>query len=109
MEKYPVPKAIKFLYHGTLKTNRDNILREGLKRDSSGVIYLSQKPLEAKQSSKYVTFHVVIPNQDELIDWRDVWYDENGEEIDPGSHSYDEENPYYLYLLDIPPEYLAEI
>lgn len=79
-------------------------MRRGLEPDHVGFIYLSERPLPGFE----VTIKVTIPDINQLMDWREAWYDDNGEEIDM-DHEYDPSNPYYIYLSLIPPEYLEEV
>lgn len=95
----------KILYHSTSKENVANILKNGLKLDASGFIYLSEKPI--KTSFLTSTFEVNIPKISELMDWRDVWgHDPSEWESDM---EYDYRNPYWVYLQPIPPRYLKLI
>ena len=97
----PVPD-FKYLYHTTEDKYVEGILKKGLKIDDFGLVYLAEKPLAG---DKYPTFKVRIPDHNQLMDWREAWYDDDGEELDI-DHQYEENNPYYLYLTSIPPEYL---
>lgn len=89
------------LYHSTSKSNLSSITDKGLQKDEFGLVYLSTYPIKGYD----VTFEVEIPNRNLLIDWRDVWM-EDGEEIDQ-DHQYDPDNPYFVYMDSIPPEYLT--
>lgn len=92
----------KYLYHGTYTIGaKRSILENGLFSDHVGMIYLSEKPI---RGCKYY-FRVQIPDQAYLTDWRDFWYDDNDEEIDM-DHQYDPDNPYYVYLGNIPAKYI---
>lgn len=105
--EYPIDQNITHLYHATHRKNLPSILEEGLKTDSWGFIYLSEKPLEWNDHFNIV-LKVTIPDINQLIDWREAWYDDDGNEIDM-DHQYDSENPYYLYLDNIPPQYLEVV
>jgi hypothetical protein len=90
------------LYHSTDNEYVDSILSTGLRPDEFSLVYLSTYPMEGYD----VTFKVEIPDKSSLYDWRDVWM--NGDEyVDPEGHTYDPENPYYVYSGRIPPEYLT--
>jgi hypothetical protein len=91
----------KVLYHSvTDERVRDFVLKNGIKMDSQGFVYLSKKPI-TRLPFKY-TFKVKIPDMDALYDWRDVW--------DAGlDKEYDKTNPYYIYNNDIPKQYIKLI
>ena len=88
------------LYHSTNKRNLPSILKDGLKVDHVGFIYLMEKPINFSE----VLLEVSIPNKNELMDWKEAWL-ENGEEID-SEHQYDKDNPYWIYLENISPKYI---
>tara|TARA_B100000900_G_scaffold397080_1_gene397026 strand:+ start:826 stop:1905 length:1080 start_codon:yes stop_codon:yes gene_type:complete len=91
----------KVLYHSvTDERTRDFVLKNGIKMDNQGFVYLSKKPI-TRLPFKY-TFKVKIPNMDALYDWRDVWDDGLDKE-------YDKTNPYYIYNNDIPKQYIKLI
>ncbi len=98
---YELTEEIPTLYHSADQRDVESIQREGLRTDDFGMVYLAEKPIEGFD----VAFLVTIPNQSQLADWREIWYDDDGEEIDM-DHQYDEDNPYYIYLGPIAPEYL---
>jgi hypothetical protein len=101
---YSIPEDLKYLYHSTTEKSAASIEKEGLKTDYQGLIYLSEKPIQ----NFPVVFKVEIPNKNSLVDWRDVWYDDDGEEIDM-DHQYDLDNPYYVYMDPIPAQYLTRV
>ena len=104
--QYKLLNEIPTLYHSTTsERSRDAILREGLKMDNLGMVYLSEQPIDSPNFP--YTFLVRIPDQEYLADWREIWYDD-GEPVD-GDHEYDANNPYYIYLADIPPKYIEEV
>ena len=104
---YELKRDIPVLYHSTTSVqNKNAILRDGLKTDYLGMVYLSEKPI-GLPAFPYV-FRVEIPDQEFLADWREIWHDDDGEPIDL-DHQYDETNPYYVYLGNIPPEYIEEV
>ena len=91
----------KVLYHSvTSEAKRDFVLKNGIKADSDGMIYLSEKPLESNLY-KY-SFKVKVPDVSKLHDWREVWSDSDDKEYDPN-------NPYYIYEGDIPKQYITLI
>jgi len=93
--------GIRTLYHGVSdETMEAFVLKNGIVTDSHGFIYLSEKP-----GIFPINFEVTIPDSRNLVDWREVWYDDNGEESDI-DHQYDDTNPFYIYLSPIPREYV---
>lgn len=108
MEEYEDCSKIKYLYHSVFSKNTENYVdNNGITVDDSGYIYLSKYPY--KQNHVVATYKVMIPNNSYLYDWKEFWYDENGEPLDPFEHEYDENNPYYIYMKDIPVEYLQKL
>lgn len=103
---------VKYLYHWTnTKENRDSILENGLWTDSDGFIYLSEKPFNETRSDwegQGYVFKVKIPDHDNLYYWEDFWCDEDGNEVDD-DHQADPDNQYYIYMDEIPKEYVKEI
>ena len=97
---YELTKEIPTLYHSADRRDVESIQKEGLRTDDLGMVYLAEKPIEGFD----VAFLVTIPNQSQLADWREIWYNDD-EEIDM-DHQYDDDNPYYIYLGPIAPEYL---
>ncbi len=65
------------LYHATNKRNLKSILSKGIQTDSDGYVYLMEKP----EVWNDIVFEVRIPDQRKLMDWRDVWYDDEGEKL----------------------------
>lgn len=95
---------IKKLYHWVESDAvRDYVLKNGIVPDDQGSIYLSQKPL-FEDKGHY--FEVTIPDNNNLYDWREMWYDDSGKEFD-SDHQYDKNNPYFMYQYrKIPKEYV---
>lgn len=83
---------------------RDYVLNNGITIDTQGIVYLSVLPLYPVEYGGHV-FEVKIPNSNNLVDWREVWCDEEGNEID-SDHEYNPNNPYYCYFGNIPKEYI---
>ncbi len=101
---YELTEEIEFLYHSTDLEYVESIEQNGLKTDDNGLVYLSEKPMQYYD----VCYRVTIPKQHNLVDWREMWYDQDGKEIDM-DHQYDETNPYYVYMDTIPPQYLDRL
>ena len=102
--QYNDTRNIKSLYHTVFdERTRDFVLENGIVQDDFGLVYLAEKPLDNRDG--YV-FKVTIPNNNQLLDWREAWYDDAGEEIDSMNHQYDEDNPYYIYSGNIAREYI---
>jgi len=96
--------AHNILYHSVFDKNSYNyVLRNGIKADDQGWVYLSEKPYK----DAYRTFQVVVPNETLLYDWEDFWLDDDGNEID-FDHVYDPDNKYYMYYGDISRDYITE-
>ena len=84
---------IKILYHSVIsELNKNYVLENGITKDEQNFVYLSEKPMG--KHFKY-TFKVIIPNNDNLYDWREIWND--GED----NKEYDDKNPYFVYMGDI--------
>lgn len=102
--KYNDTKRIKTLYHSVFNDKaKDYVLKNGIKCDQYHWVYLSEKPIINKLVK--AVFLVTIPKNDLLYDWREIWCDEDGNEIDM-DHEYDPNNPYYMYNADIPKQYV---
>jgi len=99
--EYVKRKEPKVLYHATSNKFLPIIMKQGLKRSWDGFVYLMEKP----EAFDDVVLEVNIPNKNQLIDWREAWYDDNDEETDM-DHQYDPKNPYWIYPHDIPTKYL---
>lgn len=107
-EEYNDCSKIKYLYHSVFSKNaEDYVDKNGITTDNDGYIYLSTYPYQTNHA--VATYKVTIPNNNYLYDWREFWYDENEEPLDAFEHEYDESNPYYIYMLDIPVEYIEKI
>lgn len=97
---------ITHLYHSTSSEEvLKSILTKGLltSMNSEGMIYLSEKPIVFGGKAASYVLRVKIPDNRELADWREFWYDDGDEK------QYDESNPYYIYLKDIPPRYIERV
>lgn len=106
-EDYNDCRNIKYLYHSVFsKDVEDYVDKNGITVDEHGFIYLSQHPYKTKYTT--ATYKVRIPDNNYLYDWREFWYDEDGEPID-FDHEYDETNPYYIYMMNIPVNYINKI
>lgn len=93
------------LYHSVFdKKSLDFVLENGIVADEQGFIYLSEKPFD----NAYAVFTVKITNKNNLYDWEDFWLDDNGNEID-FNHEYNPNNKYYMYMGNIPTEYIKQI
>lgn len=107
IEEYEDCSKIKYLYHSVFSKNaEDYVDNKGITLDDSGYIYLSKYPY--KQNRAVATYKVRIPNNSYLYDWREFWYDENGQPLD-FDHEYDETNPYFIYTDNISAEYLQKL
>jgi hypothetical protein len=97
------------LYHSVPYENVYNFVKQnGIVADSSGWVYLTEKPYYRNKNWAYATFKVFIPNNDNrLHDWDDFWLDEDGNEID-FDHEKDPNNHYYMYEGNIPLEYIID-
>ena len=109
---YKDTSKIKYLYHAVFNEKSfEYVMEYGIKADSNGVVYLSEKPIIKKAQPKWgykgtiAVFKVTIPDNRNLYDWREFWCDDNGEEID-FDHQYDPTNPYYCYTGSIPKQYV---
>ena len=93
------------LYHGFKDEHQlEKALRLGLQVDDDGMIYLSEKPYPLDAPYAYTKYYVevTIPDKSYLADWREFWEDDL-------EHTYDYDNPYYVYTSNIPPNYLKRI
>ena len=92
---------IEYLYHWVQDDDVMNfVLKNGIIAVSDEDVYLSEKPLFSDRGH---LFKVKIPKKERLYDWREMWYDDNGIAFD-SDHQYDEKNPYFIYMGDIPKE-----
>jgi hypothetical protein len=99
--EYKERKKPKVLYHATSVDYVEDILKNGLKPSWDGFVYLMEKP----EAWHAVVLEVVVPDARSLQDWREAWYDDDGEEFDM-DHQYDKDNPYWIYLKHIPAKYI---
>lgn len=107
IENYKDTKNIKTLYHTVFdKDTYDFVQGNGIVADDNNYVYLSKYPY--KSESAYATFKVNIPDSNKLFDWREFWYDENGNEFDY-DHEWDPDNPYFIYVGNIPKSYITVI
>lgn len=72
------------LYHTTLKTNLESILKEGLKPSKLGIVYLSENQNSWWTGEEYVTLEINMkgcnnklttfgmPNLDEILCWGSI-------------------------------------
>lgn len=114
-EYYNNTQEIKYLYHAVFtEESYEFVKKNGIKRDRDGWVYLSKYPIIKRNHNPWsvnntvAVFKVRIPDNNLLYDWRELWCDEDGNEIDM-DHQYDKDNPYYMYEGDIPKEYIEEI
>lgn len=111
IEEDTVVESIKTLYHSVFTPEAEKFDDEnGIKRDSNGFIYLSEKPIiydkhkfQRGWTTTYAVYEITIPDNTYLWDWRDIWED-NGDD-----KQYDETNPFYIYMKDIPLQYMRKI
>ena len=107
-EEYEDCSKIKYLYHSVFsKEAEDYVDDNGITVDDFNCIYLSKYPY--KPNYAVATYKVAIPNNSYLYDWREFWYDDEEEPLDPFEHEYDETNPYFIYMDNIPVEYLQKL
>jgi hypothetical protein len=94
-------KMPKVLYHSVVSEKvRDFVLKNGIKKDSQSMVYLSTKPI-TRPPFKYV-FKVKVPDMNRLWDWSDYWDESSEKQSDP-------KNPYYIYETDIPKAFVELI
>ena len=72
------------LYHTTLKSNLESILKEGLKPSKLGIIYLSENPNSWWSGEEYITLEINMegyknklttfnmPDLDEILCWGSI-------------------------------------
>lgn len=99
---YYKTENIKKLYHWIEDRSLEYVEQNGITADSDGDVYLSVAPLRGEGGHLY---EVTIPDNNRLYDWREMWYDNNGQEFD-SEHQYNENNPYFIYMGNIPKKYL---
>lgn len=72
------------LYHTTLKSNLDSIIKKGLIPSKIGIVYLSEKPNSWWQGKEYITLEIDMigsknklttfnnPDLDEILCWGNI-------------------------------------
>ena len=107
LEGYPYTDTskIKTLYYKVRTgSHLEFIFKKRLKHYKSGYITLYEKPIPDEDTIAII--EVTIPDNRKLYDAREIWWDEDGNEIDSSVNHYDESNPPYLYSGHINKMYL---
>ena len=100
-ERFFKEKRIK-LYHAVRSEDQLNfVLKNGLKPDNHGFIYLSKYPLDNPRF-KYV-FEVNLPKDDRIFTFEEIWGEGDDE------HEDDPKNPYFISDEAIPVKFLKRI